>query len=83
MSIQYNHYINSINGDNDFGFGGSIEDVEVSQNDCLERLQKIENLILPLLNNLMLNPDNPIIKWPNRESIIKEKINELLALTRG
>jgi len=47
------------------------------------KLKELEALILPLLYNLMKNPDKPIINWPNRESVIKKQIEKITAVTRG
>ena len=47
------------------------------------KLKEVETLILPLLYNLMKNPDKPIINWPNREPVIKKQIEKILAVTRG
>jgi len=47
------------------------------------KLKEVEGLILPLLYNLMKNPEKPIINWPNRESIIKKQIEKITTITRG
>jgi hypothetical protein len=47
------------------------------------KLKELEGLILPLLYNLMKNPDKPIINWPNREAVIKKQIEKIQAVTRG
>lgn len=47
------------------------------------KLKELEGLILPLLYNLMKNPDKPIINWPNREPVIKKQIEKITAVTRG
>lgn len=47
------------------------------------KLKEVEGLILPLLYNLMKNPDKPMIKWENREPVIKKQIEKILAVTRG
>jgi len=47
------------------------------------KLKEIEALILPLLYNLMKNPEKPIINWPNREAVIKKQIEKITAVTRG
>lgn len=47
------------------------------------KLKEVEGLILPLLYNLMKNPDKPMIKWANREPVIKRQIEKILAVTRG
>ena len=40
-----------------------------------QKLKAMYSLIMPLLKNLKANPQNEIIKWPNREA----KINEFIA----
>lgn len=47
------------------------------------KLKEVEGLILPLLYNLMKNPDKAYIKWENRESVIKKQIEKITAITRG
>lgn len=47
------------------------------------KLKEIEALILPLLYNLMKNPEKPIINWPNREAVIKKQIEKITSVTRG
>ena len=47
------------------------------------KLKELEGLILPLLYNLMKNPEKPIIKWENREPVIKKQIEKILAVTRS
>jgi di/tripeptidase len=46
-------------------------------------LKELEQLIMPLLVNLMKNPEKEYIYWPNRTSKIQEQIDRVLALTRG
>jgi|688.fasta_scaffold1853217_1 prenyltransferase beta subunit len=65
-----------------------VDAVLNSQNSLLEekykaKLKEVENLILPLLYNLMKNPDKAYIKWENREPIIKKQIERITAITRG
>jgi hypothetical protein len=47
------------------------------------QMKKVEKLILPLLHNLMKNPENEYIKWPGRTDIIQSQINKIVAITRG
>ena len=47
------------------------------------KLKELEGLILPLLYNLMKNPDKPIINWPNRKAVIEKQIEKILSVTRG
>jgi len=46
------------------------------------KLKSLEELIVPLLVNLMKNPEKEYIYWPNRKDKIQEQINKVLALTR-
>jgi hypothetical protein len=70
------------NPDYNFDFGFSVVDeteLEVLQQtkaelestteealDVQERLHKLYNMIMPLLNNLAKNPEKDYIYWPNR-----------------
>ena len=47
------------------------------------KLKEVEALILPLLYNLMKNPDKAYIKWEGREAVIKKQIERITAITRG
>lgn len=46
-------------------------------------LKELEILIMPLLVNLMKNPEKEYIYWPNRKEKIQEQIDKVLKLTRG
>ena len=48
-----------------------------------DQMKKLEKLVLPLLYNLLKNPENEYIKWPGRTDIIQKQINKIVAITRG
>ena len=48
----------------------------------VEDMGKVEKLILPLLYNLMKNPDKDYIYWPKREEIITKQIEKIKDVTR-
>jgi len=61
--------------DNDFGFSFShTEDIKTEANDKVEGLRK---MIMPLLNNLMKNPEKDTIVWPDREKKIQAFIKKM------
>lgn len=47
------------------------------------KLKDVEGLILPLLYNLMKNPEKAYIKWDNRADIIQKQIDKITAITRS
>jgi len=47
------------------------------------KLMDLEKMIVPLLVNLMKNPDKEYIYWPNRRDKIQEQIDKIIAITRG
>ena len=47
------------------------------------RMKHVEDLIVPLLNNLMKNPEKEYIKWPNRVEKIQSQIQKILEVTRA
>lgn len=75
--------------EDDFGFSSTSQIITNKnkqpgkQRSIEERFKKIEELILPLLQNLRDTADKPMINWPNRKPELDEKIEELLKLTRG
>ena len=78
-------------GDNDFGFTAIDEEeynaVIAEKEDTVEeykaRLHEVEKLILPFLTKLLQTADQPIIKWPNRKSVLESQIQKSLNLTSG
>ena len=63
--------------EDDFDFGFTTEQdvtpaLAESLNDYKSRMERMYNSVLPLLNNLEKNPDQEMIKWPNRDKKIKE-----------
>lgn len=47
------------------------------------KLLEVEKLIMPLLVNLMKNPEKDYIHWPNRTPLIQKQIDRVLAVTRS
>lgn len=63
--------------EDDFDFGFTTEEdvtftLRNDVDDYKSRMEKLYNTIVPLLNNLEKNPDQEMIKWPNRDKKIKE-----------
>ena len=46
-------------------------------------LTQLEQLVVPLLVNLMKNPEKDYIHWPNRVPLIEKQIERILAITRA
>ena len=75
MSIEYN----------DFGFTAMDADELASVDtkiiekttSATEVVNKMDNFIRPLLENLMKDSDKDYIYWPNRTEILQKKIQEL------
>lgn len=47
------------------------------------KLTELEKMIVPLLVNLMKNPEKEYIYWPDRKPKLEEQVNRVIALTRG
>jgi hypothetical protein len=47
------------------------------------KMKEVEGLVLPLLYNLMKNPEKAYIKWENRAPIIQKQIDRITAITRS
>jgi hypothetical protein len=48
-----------------------------------KQMQTLEKMIIPVLKNLMKNPENDTIKWPNRTDAIQSQINKITAITKN
>ena len=53
------------------------------EKDVKKKLADVEKLIIPLLVNLMKNPEKDTIKWPNRTPVIQAQIDKIIAITRS
>lgn len=52
-------------------------------NQTQERLDKLYNAIIPLLNNLKKNPDKDYILWPNRLEKVDQFEDHLMKIYKG
>jgi hypothetical protein len=82
-----------LDGSDDFGFT-AVDESEVvepivtgvktsSEEEHRKTLQTLEKLILPLLVNLIKNPEKEYIHWPNRVPMIEKQIDRILEITRA
>ena len=46
------------------------------------KMEDVEKLIMPLLYNLLKNPNKEYILWPNRTEVIQRQIDKILNVTR-
>jgi len=61
--------------ENDFGF--TFADSLDIQKSTEDKLAGLRAMIMPLLNNLMKNPEKDTILWPDREKKIKAFIKKM------
>ena len=91
VTKEKNEYLD-LNSGFDFGFTAMDEEDVVSTTaytslndeviDLKKRLQAVEKMFLPLLQNLLKDADKPMIKWPDRGEVITKQIDLLLKITR-
>jgi hypothetical protein len=56
---------------------------QVVEAEVKEKLEQVEQLMMPLLVNLLKSSDKEYIRWANREEAVQKQIDKLLLLTRG
>lgn len=89
--MKKNNYVD-LDESHDFGFSFAHEEDIITNNvvhtslndqvdDLKDRLQALQKIFLPLLENLAKDPDKPMIKWPNRKEVIERQIKKLKQLT--
>lgn len=77
-----------LDDNNDFGFTFSNEEEMINTSlqeqvdDLKQRLQALNKMFLPLLENLAKDSDKPMIKWPNRKEVIDKQIAKLKSITK-
>jgi hypothetical protein len=57
------------------------KDTEFIAADTQDKLQRMYSMVLPLIDNLMQDPDKSYIHWPNRKEklhLFKSKLLEIL-----
>ena len=64
-----------LNDDDDFGFTFADSEELKAQGD--DKVAGLRKMIMPLLNNLLKNPDKDTIVWPNREKSINAFIKKM------
>ena len=71
-------------GDNLSVVLSEVEDrTAAMRSDCKSKLLEVEALILPLLNNLMANPQKEYIHWANRTERLSAQIDRITRVTRS
>tara|TARA_Y100000590_G_scaffold37274_1_gene40202 strand:+ start:502 stop:894 length:393 start_codon:yes stop_codon:yes gene_type:complete len=61
---------------------GDETQIDILKKEHKGDMLKVEKMIMPLLYNLMKNPEDIYIKWPNRKEIIQKQISKIVAVTR-
>ena len=71
-------------GDNLSVVLSEVEDrTAAMRSECKSKLLEVEGLILPLLNNLMANPQKEYIHWANRTERLSAQIDRITRVTRS
>lgn len=64
--------------DDDFGFSLiSEEELNADKQDAADKLKGLRKMVMPLLKNLMKNPDKEYIYWPDRVKKIQDFIKKM------
>jgi len=74
-TIAYRNHIEDKmkSSDHDFGFS-FVSDDEIKS---VDKANEIRDMVMPLLKNLMTNPEKDTIKWPNRAVKLQELIDKI------
>ena len=64
-------------------FGYDDEGITAKKMPDKSDMQKLEELILPLIQNLIDTSDRDTIKWPKRREPLEKLKDDILKITRG
>ena len=53
------------------------------ESDLKEKIEDLEQIIMPLLANLLKTSNKEYIYWPNRKDVVQGQIDKVLSITRG
>ena len=65
--------------DDDFGFT-TQQETAIAQD---LRMKRVEQLVFPLIENLIKTSDTPTIHWPNRKPLLEKLLSDLKEITRN
>jgi hypothetical protein len=83
VEIQSNHVLERLDTiQTMLSFEVDVRKKELEENNK-QIFKEIEILIIPLLKNLMKNPDKEYIYWPKRTDKIQKQIDKILEITRS
>jgi hypothetical protein len=83
VEIQSNHVLERLDTiQTMLSFEVDVRKKELEENNK-QIFKEIEILIIPLLKNLMKNPDKEYIYWPKRTNKIQKQIDKILEITRS
>jgi hypothetical protein len=85
LSMEIKELASNLEGTED-NIRAIIDEVEERKKELVtahaERMKEVEKLILPLLYNLLKNPEKEYIKWTNRVEMVNSQIAKITAVTR-
>lgn len=85
LSMEIKELANNLEGTED-NIRAIIDEVEERKKELVvahaEQMKEVEKLILPLLYNLLKNPEKEYIKWTNRVEMVNSQIAKITAVTR-
>jgi hypothetical protein len=47
-----------------------------------EKLDAVQAIIVPFMQNLMKDPDKVMIRWPNRKEVVEKQLKKILSITK-
>jgi hypothetical protein len=62
---------------------GLAAEREKLEQETKAKLAELEALIVPLMVNLMKNPEKEYLYWPARKEKVQEQLTKILSITRG
>jgi hypothetical protein len=48
-----------------------------------QKLEAVEAIVVPFMQNLMKDPEKVMIRWPNRKEIVEKQLQKILSITKG
>jgi len=74
---------------NDFGFTFHDESeideqiqkqVSATEQTYADKLDRVQAIVVPFMQNLMRDPEKVMIRWPNRAEVVEKQLKKILSI---
>ena len=54
--------------------------VSATEQTYASKLSRVQNIIVPFMENMMRDPEKVMIRWPNRAEVVEKQLKKILSI---